>query len=505
MPRPHRVRPLAPTLPFLTACLLLACGGPRAEPAPAPQGPPRLLVLSSMIGYIEPCGCTVDLLLGGVDRAVARVAAERAEGPTAVLVVGPTFFDGAVKAHQVGQEESKARLLGDALRRIGVDAFVPGASDLGQGAAFYDQAAAGLPDVTVNVPGGVGRILPLGALKVGLLGVAPAGVPLKGGTSTDPLPAAQAAAQALRAQGAQVIVGLAALTRADLRPVSRGVEGVDLWILGDHPDELEAATAVGDTYVIEAGDRGRNLGRVLLLDAAGPGRLTDPVGDHARQVQRLKLQIQMRKDMAARMPSPQLKAAIAGLEAELAALPPPQATGKRFEYSLIPLPKDAPADPEVTGWMTRWNEALKAMNLAAAGDIPPVPAGGQAFVGDAQCVDCHDEPMQVWKQTPHARAWQTLVDAGKTFDAECVSCHVVGFQQPGGTVMGKTAGKEAVQCEACHGPGEKHVEMGGGEAYTRLRVPEEVCTQCHNRKHSPKFDYATYLPKILGPGHQKRD
>lgn len=505
MSRTHRAGPGRRWLPLGVVSLLLACGGPRAEPTPAPSGPPRLLILSSMIGYIEPCGCTVDLLLGGIDRAAARVAAERAEGPTAVLVVGPTFFDGAVKAHQVGQEESKARLLGNALRRLGVDAFAPGPTDLGQGAPLYGELAQGLPDVTVNVPGGQGRVIALGALQVGLLGVAPAGATLAGGTSTDPIPAAQAAAQALRAQGAQVVVGLAALTRADLRPVARGVEGVDLWVLGDHPDELGAAAAVGETYVIEAGDRGRNLGRVLLRDAAGPGRLTDPVGDRDRQAERLKLQIQMRQDMAGRMPSPQLKAAIGELKAQLAALPPAAATGKRFEYSLVPLPKEAPGDAEVAAWMAKWNADLKAMNLAAAGDIAPVPAGGQAFVGDAQCVDCHDEPMQVWKQTPHAKAWQTLVDAGKTFDAECVSCHVVGFQQPGGTVIGKTAGKEGVQCEACHGPGEKHADMGGGEAYTKLRVPEAVCVTCHNQKHSPKFDYATYLPKVLGPGHQKRD
>lgn len=488
---------------LLLLSLLLGCGGPPTEPTPeGPQGPPRLLILSSMIGYVEPCGCTVDLLLGGIDRAAARVAAERAEGPTAVLVVGNTFFEGPVPDHKVGQEESKARLLAQAFGVLKVDAFVPGPHDLVRGAPLYGELAQGLPDVTANVPGGSGRILELGPVKVGVFGVAQGSVPR--GTTTDPVAAATAAAADLRARGAQVVVGLANLQRADLRPLSRGVPGVDLWALGDHPEELAATTAVGETHVIEAGDRGRNLGRVLLFEAANPGPLADPAGDFARQKQRLQLQLQMRKDMATRQPSAELQAAITAIENEISALVPQVATGKRFEYSLIPLPKEAPGDPQVTAWMKTWNDGLKALNLAAAGEVPPVPKGGQAFVGDAQCVDCHEEPMKVWRATPHAKAWQTLVDAGKQYDAECVSCHVVGWQQPGGTVLGKTQGKENVQCEACHGPGEKHVELGGDEHYTKRLVPEAVCVTCHNKHHSPKFNYATYLPKILGEGHQAR-
>jgi len=27
------------------------------------------------------------------------------------------------------------------------------------------------------------------------------------------------------------------------------------------------------------------------------------------------------------------------------------------------------------------------------------------------------------------------------------------------------------------------------------------CTSCHNPENSPHFDFALYLPQILGPGH----
>lgn len=478
----------------LLVLLLGLLGTARAE------APPRVLVISSMIGYVEPCGCTVDLLLGGIDRVAAAVAAERAQGPTAVVVVGPTLFEHAVEAHAVGQEEAKAKLINRALAEMKIDAIVRTPEDLLRGDAF----AQGLPgkDVTVNLPGGAGTVLTLGGAKIGLLGVIGEGEKAPGGVGTAPAPAATQAAQALLRQGAQVVVGLAAIERKDLRGLARAVEGVDLWILGRHPDERSVTSKSGDAYVIEAGDRGRNVGRLVFHDLAAAGALTDPVGDVERQRERLTLSIKMRRDMAGRMPSPQLKAAIAELEAELAGLKAPEKpTGKRFEYSLISLPKTAPQDPTVKPWLEAYNAQLQAINLASAGDVVPVAPGKRGFTGDAECVDCHMEAKTFWDTTPHARAWQTLVDAKKTFDATCVSCHVVGWQKPGGTVLGKTQGKENVQCEACHGPGSIHAERGGGEAHIERKVPEAVCITCHHPHHSPKFDYATYLPKIIGPGH----
>jgi hypothetical protein len=49
------------------------------------------------------------------------------------------------------------------------------------------------------------------------------------------------------------------------------------------------------------------------------------------------------------------------------------------------------------------------------------------------------------------------------------------------------------------------VDQGGEVAATKRAVPADVCTVCHNRFHSPKFDYATYLPKVLGPGHLAKE
>jgi hypothetical protein len=130
--------------------------------------------------------------------------------------------------------------------------------------------------------------------------------------------------------------------------------------------------------------------------------------------------------------------------------------------------------------------------------------GASGFSGGEACAACHEEAVAVWRATPHARAWETLVKVDKTFDAECVSCHVTGWLAPGGVNLANLKGMTDVQCEACHGPSALHVDSGGEESLTRRTSPAEVCTTCHNKFHSPKFDYATYLPKVLGPGHQAR-
>lgn len=516
----------------LSLVLAAACGGstaptpgappppalpPTAEPAPvaasvpAPAGPPRLLVVSSLNGYVEPCGCTVELTLGGIDRIATIVARERQIGPTAVLVVGSVLFDPHVDdAHLADQEAAKADVLARALRRIGVDAVVPTRTELKYGAPVLAplRDVWPWPDATVNVPGGAPRVLNLGGLSVGVFGLAdPEAGPTPAGTPAALETAAQAAVSTLRANGARVVVGLAAVHRKQTRSLAKAVPGVDLWVLGHEPHEEPVGQPAGGAYLLEAGDRGRHVGRIVLHEAATDGPLADPEGERARALKALDLQIKMRGDVLARTQDASLAPVVADLERQRAALAasPLATTGKRFEYALLPVPKETPQDPEIAGWLSAYNARLKEINLAASAPVPPVPEGGQGYAKGKNCIDCHEEAQVVWAKTPHAKAWKTLVDANKTFDAECVSCHVTGWLMPGGVNLKNLDGLTDVQCEACHGPGEKHVEVGGDDVTTKLRVPESVCVVCHNKFHSPKFDYATYLPKVLGPGHARKD
>ncbi len=88
----------------------------------------------------------------------------------------------------------------------------------------------------------------------------------------------------------------------------------------------------------------------------------------------------------------------------------------------------------------------------------------------------------------------------KEYDESCVGCHVTGFRQPGGSVTANHNNLANVQCEACHGPGAAHIEEETRAQIVRAPGPS-LCLQCHPPEHSPLFNYETYRPIILGPGH----
>jgi len=532
MTPPRRLLPLARALATLLCALPLsahaapppapeaapapaAAPAPEAAPAPAPAAPPTLLILSGLHGYIEPCGCTVDLKLGGLERLARLIREARARGPVALLVAGGHLFETAeLPAHRAAQDEAKARLLRATLADLGVDALAPGPQDLALGRALYASlgAEAPLPDVTVNAPGGAPRLLRVGDLLVGVLGLGAEGAAHPAlGAHVPAAAAARAAVDLLRAQGAHVVVALTTLPRPALRELARGGIGVDLWVLGEGAFEERALLpAEGGGLILEAGDRGRHLAALALEGAAGAGPLRDPAGERARRRAEVALRLKMRRQASGAFGgafggasgdggTAALEAELSALDAQLAAPPPDE--GKRVTYTLTPITPDLPADEGVLRAVEAYQASLQALNLRVAGEVKPLPPGGSGYAGQAECALCHPAAVEFWEGTAHARAWRTLEEGRKTFDVECVGCHVTGWQAPGGSALGHTEGLEAVQCEACHGPSALHAEVGGGEAGTRRAVPAEVCAACHNPLHSPKFSYADYLPRVLGPGH----
>lgn len=124
-----------------------------------------------------------------------------------------------------------------------------------------------------------------------------------------------------------------------------------------------------------------------------------------------------------------------------------------------------------------------------------------AYVGAAKCKMCHNLPkfgkfFDDWKEGPHAKAFDLLKDAEKK-DAKCLKCHTTGYGKPGGyvSVDDKESEKMAgVQCEMCHGPGEKHVKSKrGGEVIPHVWGPEEkTCVKCHNTE-SPNWKADRYV------------
>ncbi len=105
------------------------------------------------------------------------------------------------------------------------------------------------------------------------------------------------------------------------------------------------------------------------------------------------------------------------------------------------------------------------------------------YVGAETCARCHEPAYRAWSRSPHARAFDTLVERGFELDAECVGCHVTGFGRPGGFATSTSyPDLRGVQCEACHGPGRDHTRGG------RYRTGYNACVHCHAGEGSEDFD-----------------
>jgi hypothetical protein len=114
-----------------------------------------------------------------------------------------------------------------------------------------------------------------------------------------------------------------------------------------------------------------------------------------------------------------------------------------------------------------------------------------AYVGADACRQCHHEAWIVWSRSAHAHAqWRLttgwarelgrarpryadLVDPAA--DPRCVQCHRTGATDPDHVRLAGRDPAEGVGCEACHGPGSRHVAAGEPTPGAR------GCGQCHRR------------------------
>lgn len=146
------------------------------------------------------------------------------------------------------------------------------------------------------------------------------------------------------------------------------------------------------------------------------------------------------------------------------------------------------------GWRDDRDPSLMRIYLARiAGERPPMLLSKKGYSGNDVCSACHEEQAATWQLTRHAHAFGTLVTHGDERDAECVSCHVVGFDKPGGFSIAKPLPYlENVGCESCHGRGGPHLSpkflADGGY--------ESMCVTCHDTKHSLGFQFGTFLPNV---------
>ncbi|HSN30372.1 MAG TPA: multiheme c-type cytochrome [Kofleriaceae bacterium] len=484
-----------------------------------------VFALAELRGQIGPCGCTSDPL-GDISRTVELVTQARSQGPVLVVDAGSTLYsDSPVPPHLAVQEELKADLIADIYKSdLQVAALGLGPMDLAKGP---DELR--MPRVVANTKDLKEQpyvLSDVGGAKVGTFSVI-AEDAIKGLAITDPVAAGKAQVQALRQQGAQVVVALVqASSKRDAVKLVKDIGGIDFTIAGlgldaPEPDRISIEPEkVGDGWLVIPANRGQVVSR-LDLYVRGGSPFADAVGQAAASAklamldkQLVTLDADLAKFKADTSADPTFIKQKEGERAQLAAqrdalkahpLVVP-ARGSFFTLDQIRINKTLACSVPTLDKVKHYDVTAGEANVkAAAGRPVPAPAKGEAhYVGMAACEDCHQDAVDFWKKTVHAQAWQTLVDRGQQFDMECINCHVTGWDKPGGSNLAHNDNLRDVQCEVCHGPASIHVAKGGDEkpsAVKRMPAQDLCATNCHTHEHSDTFQYEAYLRDIVGPGH----
>lgn len=494
---------MRPTLLLLTGLLLFACTSGTAPSKPTSSEVRRatLIFTSDLWGQLEPCGCSADMR-GGLDRAASWIRSQRAAGPLLFIDAGDAFYDRVEypEAEQF-QARRRAAAVAESLLSMGVDAKATFEKDRTFPVAVFPRHKI------LSGP----TVLPVDDLQVGL-------VPVDAGAG-DVAKALKEGARAIKARGANVAVALIHGPRQGtiaLAPTAREA-GFD-FVVGSHIADIaegdQARAVRADLPVFFTQARGQSLLQIdLTVRTGGPLLLSGNEEEREQELTTLDERIRAYEQRLASLsdgtdgtPFRQKRDELRERRKSLtAAKVEPPSTGNHFSYRFVPVTQDHPSDPEVKALIAAYDRDVAEANLAWAlthgGGCPEAAPGEATYVGGATCAACHQAADGFWKTTHHAKAYETLEKVHKQYDLECISCHVTGWEKPGGACnVAKVEGRKDVTCESCHGPGSLHVASP-----TQVKLPRQVgeatCLGCHTPENSLDFDYPSYLQKILGPGH----
>jgi hypothetical protein len=524
-----RLALLLSLLPWACAGACSGCG--KTGPKAAEQHEFTLFITTDLMGNLEPCGCTTDPL-GDLARTAELIErARRGKQPVIYLDGGSLLYpERRISDSMVPQEQLKA----DLLAKIFADQLAPAGVGLGPYDLARGPEKVHPPRQAANVDEKSGvlldppKVVDAGGLKVGIFGVvSPAVLSSTSIRASDPAAAARKAVESLRRRGAKVVIAIAHMTRPEVSELSRAVPGIDFAVVGQTvPNQTvtirHEPVLVKDTWLIEPTDHGQVVARVDVT-VRGEGGFSDAIGKAQAEasVAALDKKIEaLKADLAKWEKDPSGdKAWVADKRRELAEnererkelgerpLRVPE-SGNWFVLSQIEIKKGLACNKAVQDAKLSFDVAVGKANQEAAKKVQPLPAapGKPSYIGVGECENCHSEQVEFWKKTRHHQAWDTLEKRHKEFNLDCISCHVTGWDQAGGSSLARNADLRDVQCEVCHGPGSLHAEASGAEKPNSLtRRPEQkLCVTCHSPEHSDTFDYKAYLRDVTGPGHGEK-
>jgi peroxiredoxin len=144
------------------------------------------------------------------------------------------------------------------------------------------------------------------------------------------------------------------------------------------------------------------------------------------------------------------------------------------------------------------NERLKLMRTY--GEKNNLFDNQARYVGAESCKSCHIKEYEQWQTTKHAMADTT--DKARQSSPEKLYRYNTGVDNPGGY---PESGRQGVQCEACHGPGENHIKNPQGKGHNFIVslgkecgncVVEQICRKCHATEDDQEFDFETTIDTV---------
>jgi len=270
--------------------------------------------------------------------------------------------------------------------------------------------------------------------------------------------------QKMKAQGAQILILLAHAGEEESKALARGF---DIVVTASGPeDPVRKEQKIGNTLYVEPGMKGKHAPCVAIMNRGG-------------------------------------KPVVGAFE-------------------LVELDRDRFKNaPEMTQLMRDYQQRIEMERPDSSHEMPFDSAQRDLkFVGVNECKDCHKQAFEVWKNSRHAFATQSLSHGradepkeyvvDRQFDPECIACHATGWNPQravrltsGFVDMKTTPHLAGQQCENCHGPGSAHVTLE--KAFARdKKVTKELtasrealmntrdCEDCHDHDNSPHFDFDKY-------------
>jgi 2',3'-cyclic-nucleotide 2'-phosphodiesterase (5'-nucleotidase family) len=405
-----------------------------------------LIVYSgNALGELKPCGCDKEEDQGGIERRMSYLKQMMPQEPNTLLVDLGDNFKGSTR-----QGKLKAQTMMQALARMKYDAITLGDKDLLYGNGFLSSiqnipwVAANLQLEGLALPPSRIKVLANG-LKVWVTAVADPDLFYASSDSnvklSDPLAALQQQLEAARKSASPDLVVVLTHMPRDKGMRFLDVPGVDIVING----HIEKDSDIIDMTPVEKG------GKIFVA----PGPLGQKMGE---------LRVRINPDGE-----------------------------KTFQQKMVRLGSKAPLDPEMTQLYDAYNAKVEELFMATLA-AKRKQKQNRVYATDQTCLTCHAKEHDLWSKTGHSRAYTALQEVNKSFDPECLVCHTTGFGKPGGFISEIDTPKlKNVQCEICHGVRLEHAQnpQGGfaGEA-------KAVCGKCHVKKHSPKFNFSQYWPRI---------